>query len=68
MKKTIKISGMHCGGCVKRVDVALNAIDGISAKVDLDSATAVVESAKEISDEVLKDAIEALGFDVVEIK
>lgn len=68
MKKTIKISGMHCGGCVKRVDAALNAIDGISAKVDLDSATAVVESAKEISDEVLKDAIEALGFDVVEIK
>lgn len=68
MKKTIKISGMHCGGCVKRVDAALNAINGVSAKVDLESATAVVESTSEIGDEVLKDAVEALGFDVIEIK
>lgn len=68
MKKTIKISGMHCGGCVKRVDAALNAINGVCAKVDLESATAIVESTSEIGDEVLKDAVEALGFDVIEIK
>ena len=67
MKKVIKIEGMHCGGCVKRVDAALNAIDGVSATVDLATGSAVVELTKEISDEVLREAVEDLGFDVVEI-
>ena len=67
MKKVIKIEGMHCGGCVKRVDAALNAIDGVSATVDLATGSAVVELTKEVSDEVLREAVEDLGFDVVEI-
>lgn len=67
MKKVIKIEGMHCGGCVKRVDAALNAIEGVSATVDLATGSAVVELSKEVSDEVLREAVEDLGFDVVEI-
>ena len=67
MKKVIKIEGMHCGGCVKRVDAALNAIDGVSATVDLATGSAVVELTKEVSDEVLRETVEDLGFDVVEI-
>lgn len=67
MKKVIKIEGMHCGGCVKRVDAALNGIDGVSATVELATGCAVVELTKEVSDEVLREAIEDLGFDVVEI-
>ena len=67
MKKVIKIEGMHCGGCVKRVDAALNAIDGVSATVDLATGSAVVELTKEVSNEVLREAVEDLGFDVVEI-
>ena len=67
MKKVIKIEGMHCGGCVKRVDAALNAIEGVSATVDLATGSAVVELSTEVSDEVLREAVEDLGFDVVEI-
>lgn len=67
MKKVIKIEGMHCGGCVKRVDAALNGIDGVSAKVDLAAKCAVVELSAEVSDDVLREAVEDLGFEVVEI-
>lgn len=64
-KKEIRISGMHCGGCVKRVEAALNALDGVKAKVDLKNGTASLVCTNEISDSVLKETIEALGFEMV---
>ena len=67
MKKVIKIEGMHCGGCVKRVDAALNGIDGVKAVVDLAGKCAVVELSWDVSDDVLRDAVEDLGFEVVSI-
>ena len=35
-EKTMKIEGMSCGHCSARVEQALNAIDGVSAKVNLE--------------------------------
>ena len=40
MKKTITIEGMSCAHCQKRVEDALNAIGGGSAKVNLKKKTA----------------------------
>ena len=34
-RRTIKISGMHCQNCANSVTRALNAIDGVAAKVNL---------------------------------
>ncbi len=63
--KKIVISGMHCEHCVARVKKALDAL-GENAKVDLKGGFAVVDG--KASDVDLKNAVEDLGFDVVEIK
>lgn len=40
----LKIEGMTCNNCKTRVENSLNALDGLWAKVDLGSGTAVVRS------------------------
>lgn len=45
MKKTYKVSGMSCHHCSGHVERALNSIDGVSAKVNLEEAKAEVEFA-----------------------
>ena len=63
--KKIFISGMHCEHCAARVEKALKAL-GESPKVDVKAGIVVVEG--KASDAELKNAVEDLGFDVVEIK
>lgn len=66
MKKIIKIEGMSCMHCVKHVKDALEEIKGVaSVEVSLDSKTAEVELNENIDNDVLKDAIEDAGYDVV---
>ena len=68
MTKLIKIDGMHCPHCSARVTTAFTA-DGIDCKVDLAAGTATVSGDEaKLSDAALRDTVEALGFDVVEIK
>ncbi|KGF69836.1 hypothetical protein LL06_08430 [Hoeflea sp. BAL378] len=65
MTVTLKIDGMHCGGCVRSVEKAVQAIDGVSnVSVSLEKAelTADVASADLIG--ALKGAVEDCGFDV----
>lgn len=67
MRKTLIIEGMVCSHCAGRVERALNAIPGIQAKVDLGRKCAVVETNAEINDEVLKQAVQKAGYEVVAI-
>ena len=67
-EKTLHIKGMSCGHCSARVEKALNAIDGVEAKVDLETNSAKVNLTKDISDEVLKTAVDNVGYEVVEVK
>lgn len=68
MKKEIKIEGMHCAHCTARAEDALGAIDGVKkVKTDLKKGLAKIECEADISEAVIKEAIEALGFDVVSI-
>ena len=68
MKKEIKIEGMRCPACSKRVEGTLNEISGVKAEVDLKKGTATVLLSADVADSVLKDEIESLGFDVIDIK
>ncbi|MDO5725437.1 MAG: heavy metal translocating P-type ATPase [Tissierellia bacterium] len=68
MEKKIVIDGMTCGHCKKRVEEALNKIDGVLATVDLENKCANLELKKAVSDEVLKSTVEDAGYDVLEIK
>ncbi len=64
--KTIIIDGMMCMHCKAHVEKALNAIDGITASVDLDNKSATVTG--DVSNEVLTKAITDAGYTVVSIE
>lgn len=64
MKKTIQINGMSCSHCAARVEKALNAIDGILATVNLEEKNATLTLEKEVSDALIKEAVEDAGFTV----
>ena len=61
----LKVNGMVCGGCKKRVENALNAIDGIDEAVaDYENGVVVIKANKEIDINVIKEKIEDIGFEV----
>ena len=67
MKKKILIEGMSCEHCVGHVKEALEALEGVSSiEVSLEGNYATLETSA--SDEVLKEAIEEEGYDVVGIE
>lgn len=69
MKKEILITGMTCGHCVKRVEIALLELDGIhSAVVSLDEKRATIEADDKIEDQLIKDAIVDVGYIVESIQ
>jgi Copper chaperone len=68
MKKVIQINGMSCSHCTHSVEQALLSIDGITtAEADLKKKCAVVALSKEIPDEILINAIDDEGYEVVGI-
>lgn len=64
----VVIDGMSCGHCSARVEKALNAIDGISARVDLDNKTAYIENGNTVKDEEIIRAVKDAGYEVIGIK
>lgn len=67
MKKVIAINGMSCEHCQARVEKALNAIDGVAAKVNLKKNIAVVDLKKDVDDQILKDAVNEAGYEAVSV-
>lgn len=64
----MQIKGMSCGHCSARVEKVLNNIDGVEAKVSLEQNIAQLKLSKEVSDDVLKKAVDDIGYEVVGIK
>ena len=68
MTKTMNIEGMMCGHCEARVKKALEAVSGvIEAVVSHENGTAVVTLTQEVSDDVLKKAVEDQDYKVTGI-
>ena len=60
-KKTVKIEGMMCEGCVKKVEEALSGVPGVTGvEVDLKKGSATVRGDAE--DEALVRAVVDAGF------
>ena len=68
MKKIIKIEGMSCGHCSARVEKALNSIEGVDAKVDLDKKIAKCKLSKDVDNDVLSKAVTDAGYEVVGVE
>lgn len=69
MTKTMKIEGMMCGHCEARVKKCLETLEGVTeAAVSHEAGTAVVTLSGEVSDEVLKKAVEDQEYKVISIE
>ena len=64
---TLTIEGMMCMHCQKHATDALNAIEGVSAEVNLEEKKAYVKTDREIDDAVFKKAIADAGYEVTDI-
>lgn len=65
MVRTIGIEGMMCGHCEMTVKKALEKLDGVqSAEVSHEKGQAVVTLQADVSDDVLRSAVEAKGYKV----
>lgn len=63
----INIEGMMCNHCKNRVEKVLNAIDGVTAVVDLENNLAKVELSKPVDVDVIKKAIEDADYVVISV-
>ncbi|MBQ2891615.1 MAG: heavy-metal-associated domain-containing protein [Bacilli bacterium] len=69
IEKKIFIEGLKCGGCVKRVENVLSSFKEIKTlNVSLDEKCAYLALKKDIDNNILSQAIEDLGFKVINIE
>ena len=62
---SLQVSGMSCGHCEKAVTNALMAIEGVeNVEVDLKTGNVKINAQENVSEQVLKDAVEEQGYDV----
>lgn len=69
MEKTLKIEGMMCGHCEMHTKKALEALDGVEkVEVSHETGIAVVTLEKNVSDDVLRQAVVEQGYKVIDIQ
>ena len=68
-EKIVMIDGMHCGNCTARVEKALSALPGVaSVKADLEKKCATVACEEFVTDEMLVQTVNSLGFKAGEVR
>lgn len=69
MKKVLHIEGMMCMHCVKHVEDALRAVDGVAEiDVNLKKKRATVKLSGEVSAEALSAAVKEAGYEVTKVE
>ena len=63
--KVLKIEGMSCAHCVKKVEDALKKVKGVkSVKISLTDKKAEVLLKEDVDFEILKQVVEDIGYEV----
>ena len=67
MKEIILIvNGMMCGGCENRVKNAIKNIEGVeNVTADHNTGKVIIISNNEVSEEIIKETLEDIGYEVV---
>lgn len=65
---TLTIDGMTCSNCSRRVENALNRLDGVWAKVDLGERKADVRLKQAPDNDALRHAVQDVGYTVLSIQ
>ncbi len=59
----LEVTGLNCGGCVRRAETALNGVDGVTAaRVNLATKRAEVEVQPGVGPDDLRQALEKAGY------
>lgn len=62
----LKVNGMMCGGCENRVKNAVKNIDGVESVIaDHNTGKVVVTTNKEVSENIIKETLEDIGYEIV---
>ncbi len=67
-EKTLTIEGMHCENCEIRVENALNRLEGVTCNVSYKKKTACLRYSQPVSDDVLKNTVEKMGYKIMDIR
>ena len=67
MKETkLIVNGMMCGGCENRVKNAIKNIEGVeNVTADHNTGKVIVISNNEVSEEIIKETLEDIGYEIV---
>ena len=67
MKETnLIVNGMMCGGCENRVKNAIKNIEGVeNVTADHNTGKVIVILNNEVSEEIIKETLEDIGYEVV---
>ena len=67
MKETnLIVNGMMCGGCENRVKNAIKNIEGVeNVTADHNTGKVIIISNNELSEEIIKETLEDIGYEVV---
>lgn len=65
---TLTVDGMTCGNCVRRVENALNRLDGVWAEVDLGARRATVRTKQRPDEAALRQAVRGAGYLVLSVE
>ncbi len=63
----LNVDGMVCEGCEKRVVNVISDIDGVvEVTANHKEGTVIIKSNKEIDEEIIREKIEDLGFEIMQ--
>ena len=65
---SVQIGGMTCENCARRVENALNALDGVWAKVSLGENTALLRCKASPDETAIRSAVSKAGYVVMNYK
>lgn len=60
----IKVEGMACASCARRVENALNSMDGVWAKADSTGGSVTVRMKEQLENEEIRKAVSSAGYGV----
>lgn len=66
--KVARVSGMRCQACARRVEDALDALDGVSCHVDLEKGVAEIRYDRNVDDALIRRAVTDAGYEVLSLQ
>lgn len=64
----LRVDGMHCSNCARRVENAFNSQDGLWALADIGEKTVTLRSKKALDDSYCRELVSGAGYTLLSMK